>query len=61
MTTTGLSIHDLEGIYDELALHVDHAGDRSELFLAKLCLLLANQLGDKALVTSLIASASQDL
>lgn len=61
MSNTGLPIHDLESIYDELAGRIDAAGEKSELFLAKLCVLLANQLADKALVDGLIASAAQDL
>ncbi len=56
-----MPIQDLEAIYDELALKVDEAGQRSELFLAKLSLLLANQVGNKETVLALIDSAVQDL
>jgi hypothetical protein len=56
-----MPIQDLEAIYDELALKVDQAGQRSELFLAKLSLLLANQVGNKETVLALIDSAVQDL
>jgi hypothetical protein len=58
---SSMPIQDLEAIYDELALKVDQAGQRSELFLAKLSLLLANQVGNKETVLALIDSAVQDL
>lgn len=58
---TCMPIQDLEAIYDELALKVDQAGERSELFLAKLSLLLANQIGNKDTVLAMIESAVQDL
>ena len=48
---TALTIAQLENVYDNLAQAIDQAknhagGDRAELFLTKLCLLLANALGD---------------
>lgn len=57
----GMQVHDLEVIYDELAQQIDRAGEQSELFLVKLSLLLANQIGDKGLVLNLIASSTEDL
>lgn len=56
-----MQVQDLEVVYDELARQIDRAGDKSELFLAKLSLLLANQIGDKAVVLNLIESSSKDL
>lgn len=56
-----MQVQDLEIIYDELAREIDRAGEKSELFLAKLSLLLANELGEKSLVLELIKSSSQDL
>lgn len=58
---TGMQVQELEIIYDELARRIDLAGDKSELFLAKLSLLLADQLGDRELVLNLIDSAAKDL
>ncbi|KRB88921.1 DUF2783 domain-containing protein [Noviherbaspirillum sp. Root189] len=58
---TGMPTQDLEMIYDELALKIDQAGERSELLLAKLSLLLANQIGDKEIVLGMIGSAAKDL
>ena len=49
MTTTGLTIGGLETAYDQLATAIDAVGeDKSELFLVKLALLAAQQLGDEA-------------
>jgi hypothetical protein len=58
---TNMEVKDLEVIYDELARQVDRAGDKSELFLAKLSLLLANRIGDKGEVLKLIESSAKDL
>lgn len=58
---TGMKIEDLEIVYDELALHIDRAGDKSELYLAKLSLLLAEEIGDREKVVKLIESALLDL
>lgn len=58
---TGMQTEDLELVYDELARQVDLAGDKSELFLAKLSLLLAHALGDRAQVLQLIDGAARDL
>lgn len=56
-----MHIEDLEIIYDEMARQIDRAGDKSELFLAKLSLLLAERLGDKSAVLELIESSGKDL
>ena len=53
---------DVEMIYDALALQLDAVGpDRRELFLAKLALLLAHDLGDAARACNLIAEAANNL
>ena len=59
--TTPLPLADLEQVFDDLARAVDSAGEHSERFLAKLALLLANDLGDRARVAAHIRSALQDL
>ena len=47
MSTQGLTIGGLETVYDQLATAIDAVGqDKSELFLVKLALLAAQQLGD---------------
>lgn len=59
--STPLPLPALETVYDELAEAVDRAGDRRELLLAKLALLLAHEVGDHARVSALIAAAEADL
>ena len=59
--THPLPLADLEQVYDELALAIDGAGPDSERFLAKLALLLAQELGDASRVRALIAVAAHDL
>jgi hypothetical protein len=57
-----LSLPGLEATYDHLAEAIDAAGpDRSELMLVKLCLLLAQDLGDADRVQALIQAALADL
>jgi Protein of unknown function (DUF2783) len=57
-----LSIAQLETVYDALAQAIDQAGpDRSELFLTKLCLLLANQQGDEEAFAGHLQTALADL
>lgn len=52
----------LEDIYESLALKIDDVGKaHSELFLAKLALLLAHSVGDVDLVKQYINDASKDL
>jgi hypothetical protein len=58
----GLTLPDLESVYDLLAEAIDRAPEgRSELMLTKLVLLLAQELGDRAHVEALVASALEDL
>lgn len=61
MTDT-MAFQDLEDIYDRLASAIDAAGPEKEsLFLAKLCLTLAHQVGDRAVVERAIEIAAADL
>jgi hypothetical protein len=53
---------DVERVYEALAEMLDTVGaEKSELFLAKLSLLLSNELGDAEQVLSLINMASINL
>ena len=62
MNTPGLTIGGLETAYDQLASAIDAVGeDKSELFLVKLALLAAQQLGDEAVFGDLIQRAQKDL
>jgi hypothetical protein len=62
MNTTGLTIGGLETAYDQLATAIDAVGeDKSELFLVKLALLAAQQLGDETVFGDLIQRAQKDL
>ena len=62
MNTTGLTIGGLETAYDQLATAIDAVGeDKTELFLVKLALLAAQQLGDEAVFGDLIQRAQKDL
>ena len=57
-----LTLPDLESTYDLLAEAIDNAPTgTSELMLAKLALLLANEVGDPARVQALVQSALADL
>ena len=51
----------LEDVWEWLADGVEAAGSRDRLFLAKLALLLADGLGDKAAVRGAIAEALRNL
>ena len=62
MSTQGLTISSLETVYDQLATAIDAVEqDKSELFLVKLALLAAQQLGDEQVFADLIRRAQQDL
>lgn len=61
-TTSGLTIGGLETAYDQLATAIDAVGEgKSELFLVKLALLAAQQLGEEAVFGDLIERAQKDL
>jgi Protein of unknown function (DUF2783) len=58
----GLSIPQLETVYDTLAEAIDQAGpQQSELFLTKLCLLLANRIGNDTAFACDVKTALNDL
>lgn len=57
-----LSVEANERLYDALAQAIDAAGPEQEsLFLTKLALLLANQIGDEAVVDTALAIAQAQL
>ncbi len=57
-----LAVEDLEAVWERLAEAVDRAGpERQALFLAKLAVLLADALGDRARVERLMEAALEDL
>ncbi|MEN9538341.1 MAG: hypothetical protein RLZZ126_576 [Pseudomonadota bacterium] len=57
-----LTTAQLETVYDTLAQALDRAGpDKSELFLTKLCLLLAQDLGSDATFATAVQCALNDL
>ena len=57
-----LAVDDLEALWERLAEAIDEAGpERERLMLAKLALLLAEELGDPARVNELITDALEDL
>jgi len=61
MSTT-LKTEELERIYDRMAEAVDAAGpDKEALFLSKLSLVLADRLGDEALVRECIDICVRDI
>lgn len=62
-TQPTLSLDGLEQVYDVLAQAIDQTTEnqKTELFLTKLCLLCAQQLGDETQVEKLIQTALQDL
>lgn len=57
-----LAIAELEVVYDALAAALNQVGAEQEsLFLTKLVLLLANQVGNQAEIEQAIHTALQDL
>ncbi|MCB1381462.1 MAG: DUF2783 domain-containing protein [Notoacmeibacter sp.] len=57
-----MSPADVETVYEALAETLDAIGpDKRELFLAKLALLLASEIGDPARVTLCISEAAANL
>ncbi|HRO59607.1 MAG TPA: DUF2783 domain-containing protein [Burkholderiaceae bacterium] len=59
---TGLSIPDLETVYDVLADAIDAAGpEKAQLFLVKLALLNANALGQTELFRRHVQAALENL
>jgi len=61
-TPPGLSITELEEVYDELAQAIDAAGpEKAQLFLVKLALLDAQALGDVEAFRRNLSAALRDL
>jgi len=57
-----LTTAELEQVYDVIADGIDRAGEaKAKLFLAKLCLALANLVGDAARVRQSADAALRDL
>ena len=57
-----LAFEHLEKLYESIALVIDEVGEGQEaLFLSKLCLTLAHNIEDFAIIEQAIAIASQDL
>lgn len=57
-----MEFSELEIVYERLAGAVDEAGeDKAALFLAKLALLLARELGDPAKAVAAIETSLKDL
>ncbi len=59
--TSSLTTRELEDFYDALAEAIDSAGDKSPLFLAKLALKLALDVGDLKTLMTALQVASADL
>ena len=59
---TAMPFEDLESAYETLAMAIDSAGEaREALFLTRLALVLANQLGDIAAFRKAISTALEGL
>ena len=57
-----LDIAGLESVYETLASALDAVGpDKTELFLVKLALLSAREIGDAQRLATLVANAQKDL
>lgn len=60
--TNGIRLSDLEKFYDALAESIDRATPaKAPLFLAKLALMLANEVRDPAKLQQALDAALQDL
>jgi hypothetical protein len=57
----GISIGELETVYDVLAEAIDEAGEKADLFLVKLALMNANALGSAAVFQSHVQAALKHL
>ena len=57
-----MTFDDLEAAYEALAVAIDTAGEhREDLFLTRLALVLANELGDIAIFRRAVGTALEDL
>jgi hypothetical protein len=62
MSADGLSVQELEALWDLVADGINRAGaERESVFLTKLALLLANELGDFQRVSNFVNIAGQEL
>lgn len=52
---------DLEALWESLATAIDAAGERDKVFLAKVVLLMAEQIADRDRIADLIRTAQADL
>lgn len=52
---------DLEQVYEALAVELDAAGAKRDLLLAKLALLMAEEIGDAERVIALVKAAAANL
>jgi hypothetical protein len=57
----GLPADDLEALWEKLATAIDEAGERDKVFLAKLALLMAQEIGDRKRIEEMIGIAQTDL
>lgn len=56
-----MPVEALEETWERLAVAIDAAGPQAERFLAKLALLLAEEVGDAERIRALIGAALEDL
>lgn len=61
MNAKTLTVDDLESVWGSLGQAITDAGARDRVFLAKLALLSAQAIGDRATVERLIAIAARNL
>lgn len=61
MNAKTLTVDDLESVWASLGQAITDAGARDRVFLAKLALLSAQAIGDRATVEWLIAIAARNL
>lgn len=60
--TSDLNIADPDGFYEKLiALHEGLSDEQSQLANARLILLMANQIGDQAVLEACIRAAREDI
>lgn len=60
--TDKLKFNDLEKVYDLVAVSIDEVGPENEaLFLSKLCLALAHNIGDMSVIEDAISIAATNL
>lgn len=60
MSARTLSLDELESLWPLLAERITDAGPHSEVFLTKLAILLANDIGDYQRVLDCVNAASKD-